>query len=166
MFKQNKGKDNRYTLTPELVCQGLSNVRWPGRLEKIMDAPLVILDGAHNLKAAQVLAKYLASHLGDKKLTLVIGVLDDKPYEQMLRHLVPLAHRVVITKAKIDRSLETGVLKSAVENFFKGEVRIIEDVGAAVSHAISTSSKNDAVCIAGSLYVAGEAKEKFNMDFI
>ncbi len=166
IFEQNKEKDKRYTLTSELVRQGLSNVQWPGRLEKIMDAPLVILDGAHNLKAAQVLGKYLSDRLSRKKLTLVIGILDDKPYEQMLGHLVPLSHRVIITKAKIDRSLDTEVLKAAVEKFFSGETHIIEDVNAAVSHAISTSSKDDAVCIAGSLYVAGEAKEKFNMDFI
>jgi len=131
-----------------------------------MDEPLVILDGAHNLKAAQVLGKYLAGRLGEKKLTLVVGILDDKPHEEMLSQLVPLAHRVIITKAKIDRSLETGVLEEAVKKYFTGEITIIEDVKKAVSHAISTSSKDDAVCIAGSLYVAGEAKEKFNLDFI
>ncbi|WDP89242.1 MAG: bifunctional folylpolyglutamate synthase/dihydrofolate synthase [Desulfobacter sp.] len=166
IFDHNKGRDERYTVSPELVREGLSNARWPGRLEKIMDEPLVILDGAHNLKAAQVLGKYLAGRLGDKKLTLVVGILDDKPHEEMLAHLAPLAHRVIITKAKIDRSLETEVLEKAVKKFFKGETTIIEDVKEAVSHAISTSSKEDAVCIAGSLYVAGEAKEKFCLDFI
>jgi len=43
-------------------------------------------------------------------------------------------------------------------------VTIIEDVKAAIDHAIGQSQKEDAICVAGSLYVAGEAKEKFDND--
>lgn len=166
IFRRNRGKDPRYDLSQELVEQGLSIARWPGRLERVRETPLVILDGAHNLKAAQVLGHYLAKAVAGKKLTLVLGILDDKPHEEMMALLVPLAHRVIITRAKIDRSLETGLLAASAKKFFKGEPLIIEDVGEAVSHAISTCSNQDAVCIAGSLYVAGEAKEKFDLDFI
>jgi len=155
-----------YDLSPNLVKEGLSSAKWPGRLEIIMEKPLIILDGAHNLKAAQVLGKHLSRNMADKKLTLVVGILDDKPYEKMLKHLVPCAQRVIITKAKIDRSLETDVLKAAVEKITNKKIEVIEDVPMAVSHAISTCSEDDAICIAGSLYVAGEAKEKFDMDFI
>ncbi len=83
-----------------------------------------------------------------------------------MMYLVPLAHEVIVTKAKIDRSLEPKVLASSIKKIFKGKITIIEDVKDAVSHAISSASPNDAVCIAGSLYVAGEAKEKFDLDFI
>lgn len=162
VFKQNQGTDPRYELPRELVHQGLARVKWPGRLEKIMDHPLVILDGAHNFKAAVLLGKYLTQTLGDKKLTLVIGILDDKPYEAMLGRLLPRAQRVIVTKAKINRSIEPAVLTAATQKIFNGEVKIIEDVKDAVSYAISTSCNEDAICIAGSLYVAGEAKEKFD----
>ncbi len=166
VFNKFKETDLRYNLSPELIKKGLSIAKWPGRLEVIMEKPLVILDGAHNLKAAQVLGKYLSSTLSGKKLTLVVGILDDKPYEEMLKHLVPCAQKIIITKAKIDRSLETRVLKEAMEKITNKKIEVIEDVPTAVTHAISTCSDNDAICIAGSLYVAGEAKEKFNVDFI
>lgn len=166
IFHRNRDKDPKYRLTEQLVQEGLSIARWPGRLERIQENPLVILDGAHNLKAAQVLGKYLSGAVKGKRLTLVLGILDDKPHQEMLGHLVPLADRVVITRAKIDRSIETGTLAASVKKIFNGELTIIEEVSEAVSHAISTSSDNDAVCIAGSLYVAGEAKEKFDLDFI
>ena len=165
VFEQNQKTDPRYNLTHEVVHKGLNQVNWPGRLEKTMDHPLVILDGAHNFKACVLLAKYLNQTLGDKKLTIVIGILDDKPYEAMLAQLLPRAERVIVTKAKINRSIEAAVLSAAVKKIFKGEVQIIEDVKEAVSYAISTSCDDDAVCIAGSLYVAGEVKEKFDMDF-
>jgi dihydrofolate synthase / folylpolyglutamate synthase len=158
--------DPRFRLTPELAKKGLAMARWPGRLEIIRQKPLVILDGAHNLKAAQVLGKYLSTALAGKKLTLVIGILDDKPYEAMLKYLLPAAHRVILTRAKIDRSLSPDLLQAAAKKIFTGSIQVVEDVPEAVNLAISTSSDEDAVCIAGSLYVAGEAKEKFNMDFI
>lgn len=166
LFEQNREKDPRYDLTEDLIKQGLSIARWPGRLEVIRENPLVILDGAHNLKAAQVLGKYLSTTLNGKSLTLVVGILDDKPYQEMLKYLVPCAHRVIITRPKIDRSLPVEVLEKGVRSFFDREIQVVEDVKEAVTHAISTTSRDDAVCIAGSLYVAGEAKEKFDMDIL
>jgi dihydrofolate synthase / folylpolyglutamate synthase len=166
IFDRNGKNDLQYTLTPALVKKGLGTARWPGRLEIIQKNPLVILDGAHNRKAAQVLGRYLSTTLAGKKLTLVVGILDDKPYEAMLKYLLPSAHRVIITRAKIDRSLPTHVLAAAAKKIFSGTIQVKEDVAEAVNLAISTSSDQDAVCIAGSLYVAGEAKEKFDMDFL
>ncbi len=162
IFERFKIRGPRYTLNETLVKEGLLLARWPGRLEIIMERPLVILDGAHNLQAAGVLGKYLASTLNDRRLTLVLGILDDKPYERMLKHLVPCAQNIIITRAKIDRSLDPGVLKRAAQKFTRSPITIVEDVAEAVTHAINTSGPEDAVCIAGSLYVAGEAKEKFN----
>lgn len=164
IFKKLKDTDKRYALNEILVKEGLSIAKWPGRLEHVSQNPLVILDGAHNLQAAKVLGKYLSSTLKEKKLTLVLGILDDKPFEKMLEKLVPCAQKIIITKAKIDRSVEPIVLKKAVQKFTQCPVTIIEDVKEAVTHAVSASNDEDAVCIAGSLYVAGEAKEKFDND--
>ncbi len=163
IFKQFNSRDaqqdNRYKFDEDLVKEGLSIAKWPGRLEHVRQNPLVIIDGAHNLQAAKVLGTHLASTLADKKLTLIVGILDDKPYEKMLGHLVPNAHKVIITKAKIDRSLEANVLKLAAQKYTKVPVTIIEDVQTAVEHAIKAACKDDAICIAGSLYVAGEARQ-------
>jgi dihydrofolate synthase/folylpolyglutamate synthase len=38
------------------------------------------------------------------------------------------------------------------------DITIIPDVNSAVQHAIDTASTHDVICIAGSLYVVGEAK--------
>ena len=151
-------------LDENLVKEGLAITKWPGRLEHVQDQPLVIIDGAHNLKAARVLGKYLASTLKNRKLTLVLGILDDKPHEKMLESLVPYADNIIITKAKIDRSLEPSILKKAVQKITNNPVTIIKDVKNAVSYAIDISNNEDAVCIAGSLYVAGEAREKLIID--
>lgn len=164
IFNKLKHTDTKYNFTETLVQEGLLLAKWPGRLEHVRQNPLVILDGAHNLMAARILGKHLSSTLKNRKLTLVIGILDDKPYEDMLKSLVPCAQQIIITKAKINRSLDPAILKTAAQRFTRCPVTIIEDVKAAVTHAIDTSNAEDAICIAGSLYVVGEAKEKFEND--
>lgn len=139
------------------IKDGLASVKWPGRLEMLETKPPIILDGAHNLIAARRLASYLSDLGSDKKITLVIGILDDKPYQAMLKTLVPLCSRVIVTKPVIDRSLDPKVLAKEVRQFEK-KVEVIQSVSEAVSHAMETTSETDFICIAGSLYVVGEAK--------
>jgi dihydrofolate synthase / folylpolyglutamate synthase len=138
--------------------QGLLENRWPGRLEVVGESPLVILDGAHNLAAARELGRYLSDNLAGRPTTLVVGILDDKPYQAMLDYLLPHCHRVILTQPKIGRRLPVETLREHAAPVCP-DLEVIPDVGEAVLHAISTTPESDAVCVAGSLYVVGEAKE-------
>jgi dihydrofolate synthase/folylpolyglutamate synthase len=146
-------------ISDEVVKKGLSETRWAGRLEKIMADPLVILDGAHNLAAATNLARFFEEELSGRPLTLVLGILDDKAFEPMLKLLLPWAERVIFTRADNKRSIDPAILEQTAKSFFSKDITVIETVAGAVNHAIKTSSPKDAVCIAGSLYVAGEARK-------
>jgi dihydrofolate synthase/folylpolyglutamate synthase len=147
------------------IKKGLITNHWPGRLETVSTHPLVILDGAHNQAAARNLAAFLSSNLAGLNLTLVIGILDDKPYKVMLRSLLPLADRVVLTRAKIDRALNPAKLAEVARELGVKNT-VVPDVAQAVKHAIDTSAPDDAICIAGSLYVVGEAKEALDKGLI
>ena len=139
------------------IRSGLLKMRWPGRLEIVSQDPFILLDGAHNLTAARNLAQFLSRNLEKKDITLVIGMLDDKPYKAILRSLVHISKRVILTRPKIDRGLPTQTLKIATRGM-ASKVKIIPAVEKAVQHAVTTAGPKDAVCIAGSLYVVGEAK--------
>ncbi len=153
--------DKRYDLSQTALDQGLSRTQWPGRLEILQKNPLVILDGAHNSDAAAKLAQYLKRHLAGMPLTLVLGILDDKPYEDMIAHLLPLAGELILTRPKTPRSLDTRILKQAARKYISGPILEIQDVAQAASFAISQAKKNEAVCLAGSLYLAGEVKAEY-----
>jgi len=140
------------------IKNGLRTTQWSGRLETVSTDPLIILDGAHNLAAARNLGRFLTSNLAGHRLTLVIGILDDKPYRAMLKSLLPLASRVILTRAHINRALDPRKLLD-VAGDFNLESKIIPDVARAVKHAIETNSRDGVICIAGSLYVVGEAKQ-------
>jgi len=147
-------------LEPDAVREGLESNRWPGRLEMVSSSPLVILDGAHNFIAARNLARFITENLKDRRVTLVVGMLDDKPYRSMLKSLLAACDRVILTQATINRSLPIDVLKPIASEIVP-DVSLVADVGDAVVHALDTSKPDDAVVVAGSLYVVGEAKALF-----
>jgi dihydrofolate synthase/folylpolyglutamate synthase len=144
-------------ISPDSIAKGLLEAQWPGRLEVVSSDPYLLLDGAHNLIAARKLARFLSAVLAGRPITLVIGILDDKPYKEMLKSLLPVCHRVILTRAKIDRALDPDRLL-AVAKDFTPQVIVIADVGQALKHALETVRPKDAICVAGSLYVVGEAK--------
>jgi dihydrofolate synthase/folylpolyglutamate synthase len=147
----------RAKISEEALRQGLSDTHWPGRLEMASTAPDIILDGAHNLMSARILRRHLRRYLHERSITLVIGILEDKPFHNILKDLVPLCRRVIVTQPKIDRAIPIHKLAAAAREFCPN-VEVRADVSEAVHLAVTTSAKEDVICIAGSLYVVGEAK--------
>ena len=145
------------TIKEETLRKGLEDTRWPGRLELVGTAPEIILDGAHNLMSARILGRHLRRHLHNRNITLVIGILEDKPYRNILKDLIASCSRVIVTQPKIDRAIPAEKLELAAREF-SPNVEVRTDVGEAVRYAVATTAKEDVICIAGSLYVVGEAK--------
>lgn len=144
-------------LSPEVIGAGLIHTKWPGRLEVVCKRPYVILDGAHNLMAARKLAQYLKKQFGEKNITLVVGVLDDKPCDSILKDLIAPCKRVVVAQPIIDRAIPAHDL-AVIANKYIQQVDVISDVGTALEKALQMSTPDDVICVAGSLYVVGEAK--------
>jgi len=151
-------RKKKIKLTEDHIRKGLTNIAWPGRLEFVGQSPRILLDGAHNLAAARNLAKFLRDSLPKTRITLVAGILDDKPYKAMLLPLMKLCKRVIVTRPVIDRALEPDVLYHVAKQVVKN-VRQFPNVEKAVQHAVQTAKPNEVICIAGSLYVVGEAKQ-------
>jgi dihydrofolate synthase/folylpolyglutamate synthase len=144
-------------ITPMSIREGLLANRWPGRLELVREKPLVIFDGAHNLAAARQLARHLDAHFKHRKINMVIGILDDKPYRAMLRLLLPKAARLIVTRPKTSRALAPEKIAAAAKGWVE-DIRIVPDVADALRHAMQTARSGSLTLVAGSLYVVGEAK--------
>ncbi|MBW2603709.1 MAG: bifunctional folylpolyglutamate synthase/dihydrofolate synthase [Deltaproteobacteria bacterium] len=151
---------NNLNITLKNIKDGLEQNRWPGRLEIVCSSPLILLDGAHNFIAARLLARYLSENLSGRNITLIIGILDDKPCKAILKDLLPLCQKVILTRPKIDRALAPEKLYPIAQKIIS-DIHVIPDVDKAIIHAIENASPKDVICIAGSLYVVGEAKELF-----
>lgn len=144
-------------LTRETVRDGLTANQWPGRLEVVSESPYILLDGAHNFMAARNLGRFLAESFPGRRVTLVAGILDDKPYQAMLKSLLPACTRLIATRAEIGRALPPETLAEAAAGMVP-DITLIPDVATAVDHAIGNAHPDEVICIAGSLYVVGEAR--------
>ncbi len=144
------------------VERGLAKVSSPGRLEVASYNPLVLLDGAHNLDGAQKLARVLANDLDYERMVLVLGILEDKDWRSMLNVLVPLADTVIITRSREERAASAEMLAAEARRLCR-EVQVVEGVAEAVRRARTLASVSDLVCVTGSLYTVGEAREALHL---
>jgi dihydrofolate synthase/folylpolyglutamate synthase len=143
------------------VRRGLQQTHWPGRLDILPTSPRLIIDGAHNLAAVKRLAEFLRTEYASAKLTFILGVLDDKPYLSMFKHLLPLGERLILTRPQIYRALNPQSLVASARHYVN-KIEVIESVAKAIGHALETTAPSEAICIAGSLYLVGEARSALN----
>lgn len=84
---------DRLAISPAAIAQGLTQARWPARLQRLANGPLagareVWLDGGHNPDAGRMLGE----HFAGRRLHLVIGMLDAKDPAALTE---PLASNIV-----------------------------------------------------------------------
>ncbi|MDR1773288.1 MAG: bifunctional folylpolyglutamate synthase/dihydrofolate synthase [Clostridioides sp.] len=109
-----QGKVNLYKKS---ILEGLKKSKWAGRIEIISENPKFIIDGAHNLDGARSLAKVLKENFGNKKQTLIIGMLADKDFEGVVEILSPYFKKIIITKPDSDRALAPEILKEKFQKY-------------------------------------------------
>lgn len=143
----------------EDMLQGLQKAHWPGRLEVIRQKPAVVLDGAHNPEAWKALRSALRKYFSFKNLFMVIGVMQDKDIDRMIETLTPDAHTVIFCKPKIDRAAGKPVIEPSLNAATKKKSLWIEDSAAALQKALKQASPDDLICVTGSLFTVGEARE-------
>ncbi|MFH1147809.1 MAG: folylpolyglutamate synthase/dihydrofolate synthase family protein [Pseudomonadota bacterium] len=137
---------------------GLKRVIWPGRQEIFRNNPPFLLDGAHNPGGIKTLCRSLAKDYVFSRLILIWGGMADKDHYGMLKEIAPMAHTIVLTKPKYRRSADPADLAMQL-GFFHGAINLTSNIAEAISRAESLAEENDLICIAGSLYLIGEARE-------
>ena len=146
-------------LPDDAVREALAGLRSPGRIEVMGRAPLVVVDGAHNPQACEALAKTLREEFPPVGWTLVVGVFRDKDIDAMLRPLEGLVTRVIACAVDQERASDPAEIVRTVDRILPGvAVTSAGRVRDAVDLALDWSGPDGAVVVAGSLYVAGEAR--------
>lgn len=139
----------------DVVAMGLAGTRWPGRLEVLSETPPVLLDGAHNPDGARVLGAALKELCRKKKVGLVWGMCDDKDAQGFAHALGGIVNHCWAVPLQTERSMSPDRLVSLAEG--EGWVAESESLDNALRHAMEWAvAENGAVCVAGSLFLAGE----------
>jgi dihydrofolate synthase/folylpolyglutamate synthase len=141
----------------ELAVAEAGAIATPGRMEVIATAPLLMLDGAHNAQAAAALAAALEGEFPDTKWSLVFGAMGDKEVDSMLASLAPRLESVFAVAADSPRAIAPDQLVEAARK--QGLAAFaFSSVPAGLRAAVEDAGVNGAVLVAGSIYVAGEAR--------
>jgi dihydrofolate synthase/folylpolyglutamate synthase len=139
------------------VLQGLAEVRWPGRLERIGE---VIFDCAHNVEGTQALVAALPD---SPRRVLVTSIVRDKNAAGMLAVLAPHFDRIVATRSPSERALEPDRLAELVSRtrgqggLAGRQVECVESAGEALlaARACAGEVEGGLVVVAGSIFLVG-----------
>jgi dihydrofolate synthase/folylpolyglutamate synthase len=133
---------------------GIASARWPARLELVSERPGIMIDGAHNPAGTRALAAYIRRFYSGRRVWIVYGALADKAVTEMTAILFPLADRLILTAPANSRAMPPTEIPAH-------DARHRPSITASIAEAISLlagAAPEDVVFIAGSLYLAGEAR--------
>lgn len=143
----------------QAIEEGLRTVSWPGRFQRIEES--LVLDGAHNISAAESLAQTWREVFGEKKATVVLGILEDKDKEAICKALQPVAGCFIAVPVRSPRSSNPAELE-----------RLLSSLGTQVSKAenltealLQARRKENPILVTGSLFLVGEALALLSPDF-
>lgn len=152
-----------WNIPDDALREGLARVQWPARLEVLQREPLVLLDGAHNPNGVDALERALAQLLPGQKVTLVMGVMADKDFGEMLETMAPHAARFIAAAPNYYRALPSDKLAQAARAHLPCPVLNGGSVPQALTLALSLCG-GAPVVVFGSLYQAGEVRSFFGRD--
>ncbi|MEU8392971.1 folylpolyglutamate synthase/dihydrofolate synthase family protein [Micromonospora sp. NPDC048842] len=137
------GAGARRQLDIEAVREGFASTSSPGRLERVRNAPTILLDGAHNPHGMKATVTALQEEFAFSKLVAVIGVLADKDAEALLELLEPVVDQVVVTRNTSPRAMPTEELAAlAAEIFGEERVASAEEMPDAIELAVAMAEED------------------------
>ena len=147
-----------FEISPRMIKEGLEKVYWPGRIHILSHKPLVIVDAAHNPEAAEALARTLKELLKGIPLALVLGICSDKDINGFLRPFSNLVKHCWAVPLNNERSLPVEKITARARAL--GWPTSESTVPCAIEQALAWATENrGAVCVAGSIFLAGEVLE-------
>lgn len=150
---------SQLTVSNEAIIQGIKQATLPGRFQIISQAPLVILDVAHNPHAAAYLAGRLAQLPKRGRVLAVIGMLHDKDIAGTLANLSPQVDSWYCAPLEGPRGASAEQL---IEHLGQGEV--YDTVAQAWNAAMSAATEDDTVLVCGSFHTVAHVMEALDAE--
>jgi dihydrofolate synthase/folylpolyglutamate synthase len=140
-----------------LVERGLSLVEWPGRIELVHEAPLIVMDGAHNADAADALAATLAELCAGRTIHLLVGMSSDKSPEEFGQRVGRLAASATCTSARHPRALDPAQLAGRLWPYCNN-VHVMPEPVDALTYLLNAVPSHDVIVVTGSLFLVGQLR--------
>ncbi len=137
------------------IVNGLKNASLPGRMQRISDAPTILLDVAHNPHSAEYLCSQVQRQYTDRNLHVVVAMLHDKDIAATLAVLAPITshwYPASLTGPRAATAQEILEHLPQAETGFDTPVEAFEA-------ALTAASREDVILVVGSFHTVGEVLE-------
>jgi dihydrofolate synthase / folylpolyglutamate synthase len=149
------------SITRAAVATGLSEVRWPARIEVLRNDPTVLVDAAHNWASTEALLATLEKDFSQAtRRILIFAATREKDVNGMLRILLPWFDCVVLTQYQTNpRGVPVEELAAMVQATSQQPCHLALDAGCAWRLACHLADRSDLICATGSFFIASEMRD-------
>ncbi|MEH2142748.1 bifunctional folylpolyglutamate synthase/dihydrofolate synthase [Nostoc sp.] len=155
-----------WQISDEAIINGMAKTKWPGRMQwTTWNNHKLLIDGAHNTAAAQVLRQYVDSldAVNHKPVNWVMGMFSDKDHADIFAALLQPGDRLYLVPISIEpwpgrTSADLDYLANLAYSLCPelGDRQIYPDLFTALEAATSTAITDDLIVLCGSLYLVGD----------
>lgn len=139
------------------IAAGFAAVRWPGRLERLSEDPLIVIDVGHTPEAVSAALDGFQALRGAREAVLVCGVSQDKDWGAIAARLAPSFSQIVCASAR-HKGAPVALIAAQVQQANpEAEITLAESVADARALALA-KARGGAIYIAGGLFIAAEFK--------
>lgn len=153
----NQLRTKGFKINEKSVKNGFAKTSWPARFQIVQKTPLVIIDAGHNPAGINA----VAHELGKKKVIFVLGMLNYKDYAGVVKAAAPFAKMIIASNINHPKSLDPKIISNEARRIGVDSFSF-DEFECALRYALSSASKADTVCVAGSHVTAGQALVFFN----
>lgn len=146
------------------IANGITQTNWPARLQKLTNGPLcdalpdgceLILDGGHNIAAAEAIADWLSRQAAGDTI-VIMGMLDNRDPVAFLHPLAPHIASVIGIPIPGDHDVHSAqTLRNAAIKADIANANACDDLDDALATAKQRYANPKRILILGSLYLAG-----------
>ena len=156
-----KLKARGFNITDTKAMEGLAKTTIPGRMEIIAVTPRIVVDGAHNAASIDAMMRAIGQHIPYDSMVVIFGCCADKDIPGMLDRITSGADKVIFTKIDSIRTADPDDLAARYVELYGKMAQVAPNLKTAMEIAMRAVTKEDLICITGSFYLVGEAKQLF-----
>ncbi len=151
-----------YAIDDQKAVSGLSEVKLAGRMEMVSEDPRILVDAAHNAASIRALVQAIGQHVPYDSMVIIFGCNNDKDVRGMLTELQYGADKVIFTRSNSPKAVFPSDLSELYTELCGKMCQTALSLKEAIRVARSAISREDLICVTGSFYLVGQAKQMFH----
>lgn len=156
-------KKEGIAISENAVRKGVEKTKNPARCEIVSDSPFVIFDGCHNEGSAKALDSVIEKHLKYKKITAVMGMMEDKDVNKVLSLLCKHFDNIITVTPSNPRAMKAEKLAELAKKHCNN-VQSFENEIDGLKTAVDLLADDDVLIVCGSLYLCSDLYKYFKKD--